>query len=128
VRDPAEFHAAYAAMAKQRAGAVILIRGSFTDYHRKQLLDLALRQRLPSVCEPAQWSRDGCLMSYGPDYAHLWRRAASYVDKILKGARPRDLPVEQPKKFELVVNLKTAKALALKMPQSLLAQADEVIQ
>ncbi len=128
VRDPKEFQSAYAAMIKQQANAVILIRGSFTDFHRKQLLELAVKQRLPSMCEPAQWARDGCLMSYGPDYAHLWRRAATYVDKILKGAKPGDLPVEQPTKFELVINLKTAKALGLKIPQSVLIRADEVIQ
>ncbi len=128
VRDPKEFQGAFAEMTKQHANAVILIRGSFTDFHRKQLLELALKQRLPSMCEPAQWARDGCLMSYGPDYAHLWRRAATYVDKILKGAKPGDLPVEQPTKFELVINLKTAKALGLKIPQSILIRADEVIQ
>jgi putative ABC transport system substrate-binding protein len=128
VRDPKEFQRAYAVMTKQQANAVILIRGSFTDFHRKQLLELALKQRLPSMCEPAQWARDGCLMSYGPDYAHLWRRAATYVDKILKGAKPADLPVEQPTKFELVINLKTAKALGLTVPQSVLVRADEVIQ
>jgi putative ABC transport system substrate-binding protein len=128
VRDATEFQAAYAVIAKQKASAVILIRGSFTDYYRKQLIDLALKRRLPSVCEPAQWSRDGCLISYGPDYAHLWRRAATYVDKILKGAKPGNLPVEQPTKFELVVNLKTARVLGLAIPPSLLAQADEVIQ
>ena len=128
VRDPKEFQGAYAVMTKQQANAVILIRGSFTDFHRKQLLELALKQRLPSMCEPAQWARDGCLMSYGPDYTHLWRRAATYVDKILKGAKPADLPVEQPTKFELVINLKTAKALGLTIPQSVLIRADEVIQ
>ncbi len=128
VRDPKEFQGAYAMMSKQKVDAVILIRGSFTDFHRKQLLGLALKQRLPSMCEPAQWARDGCLMSYGPDYAHLWRRAATYVDKILRGTKPAELPVEQPTKFELVINLKTAKALGLKIPQSVLIRADEVIQ
>jgi putative ABC transport system substrate-binding protein len=128
VRDPKDLQGAYAVMMKQKANAVIFIRGSFTDYHRKQLLELALKQRLPSMCEPAQWARDGCFISYGPDYAHLWRRAATYVDKVLKGAKPGDLPVEQPTKFELVVNLTTAKALGLKIPESIRIRADEVIQ
>jgi putative tryptophan/tyrosine transport system substrate-binding protein len=128
VRDPDDFQGAFAAMAKQQAGAVILIRGSFTEFHDKALLALALKHRLPSICEPAQWADDGCLMSYGPDYAYLWRRAATFVDKILKGARPGDLPVEQPTRFGLVLNMKTANALGLTIPQSLLLRADRVIQ
>ena len=128
VLDPKGFQAAYDALTKQQASAVILIRGSFTDHYRKQLLELAAKRHLPSVCEPAQWAHDGCLMSYGPDYAHLWRRAANYVDKILKGAKPGELPIEQPTKFQLVINHKTARALGLTIPQSLLARADEVIR
>jgi putative ABC transport system substrate-binding protein len=128
VQQPNEFQGAYTAMTKQQANAVILIRGSFTDFHRTQLIGLALKHRLPSICEPAQWVHDGCLMSYGPDYAHLWRRTAVYVDKILKGAKPADLPVEQPTKFELVVNLRIARALGLTLPQSILLRADEVIR
>ena len=80
------------------------------------------------MCEPADWTRDGCLMSYGPDLTALWRRAATYVDKILKGAKPADLPVEQPTTFKLAINLKTALALGLSIPPSILFQADEVIR
>lgn len=76
VRDPNDFQGAHAVMTKHQANAVVLIRGSFTEFHRTALVGLALKHRLPSICEPAQWARDGCLMSYGPDYAHLWRRAA----------------------------------------------------
>jgi putative ABC transport system substrate-binding protein len=128
VRDPNEFPNAYIAMTKQQTNAVILIRGGFTEFHRKALLGLALKHRLPSICEPAQWAREGCLMSYGPDYDELWRRAATYVDKILNGALPGNLPVEQPNRFELVINMKTAKAIGLTVPQSILVRADQVIE
>lgn len=128
VRDPQEFPRAYAVMTQQHAQAVIMILGAFTGFHRKQLLELAVQHRLPSMCEPVEWTRDGCLMSYGPDLTVLWRRAATYVDKILKGAKPADLPVEQPTKFTLVINLKIAQALGLTIPPTLLFQADEVIQ
>jgi putative ABC transport system substrate-binding protein len=128
VRDPQEFQRAYAAMAQQHAQAVIMILSAFTGFHRRQLLELAVQHQLPSMCEPAEWTRDGCLISYGPDYVDLWRRAATYVDKILKGAKPADLPVEQPTKFTLTINLKTAQALGLTIPATLLFQADEVIR
>jgi putative ABC transport system substrate-binding protein len=128
VRDPQEFQNAYAAMVQQHAHAVIMILSAFTGFHRRQLLELAAQHQLPSMCEPAEWTRDGCLISYGPDYVDLWRRAATYVDKILKGAKPADLPVEQPTKFELVINLKTAQVLGLTIPPTLLFQATEVIR
>ena len=95
---------------------------------RQRLGALALRYRLPSMCEEIAFVRDGCLLSYGPDFGAMWRRSAVYVDKILKGAKPADLPVEQPTKFELFVNMNTAKALRLTVPQSILARADEVIE
>ena len=96
--------------------------------NRKRIVDFALQSRLPSVYEWREAVEDGGLMSYGINNADLSRRAATYVDKILKGAKPADLPVEQPRKFELVLNLKTAKALGITMPPSLLLLADEVIQ
>jgi len=92
------------------------------------LAELALKHRLPMMCSQAQSVRAGCLMGYGVSGVDLFRRAAIFVDKILKGAKPADLPVEQPTKFELVINLKTAKTLGLTIPPSLLARADEVIE
>jgi ABC-type uncharacterized transport system substrate-binding protein len=128
VRDPKEFESAYAVMTKQQAKAVILIRGAFTGVHHKRLVELALKHRLPSMCEPAEWARNGCLMSYGPEEFYGWRLAATYVDKILKGRKPADLPVERPKKFELVINAKTAKQIGVTIPQSMLYRADKVIK
>jgi putative tryptophan/tyrosine transport system substrate-binding protein len=93
-----------------------------------ELLGLALNHRLPSMCEPPGWASDGCLVSYGPDELYSWRRAAVFVDKILKGAKPADLPIEQPTKFELVINLKTAKQIGLTIPPNVLARADRVIK
>ena len=98
----------------------------FTE--RRRLVDLAAKNRLPAVYERRDFVDAGGLMAYGPNFADLFRRAATYVDKILKGAKPADLPVEQPTKFELVINLKTAKALGLTIPQSVLGRADEVTQ
>jgi putative ABC transport system substrate-binding protein len=126
-RNRNEFADAYAMMIKLQANAVILIQGSGTLFHRKELSGLAVKHRLPSMCETSVWTEDGCLMNYGPDLLYLWRRAASYVDKILKGAKPADLPVEQPTKFELVINLKTAKEIGLTIPPNVLARADRVI-
>jgi putative ABC transport system substrate-binding protein len=128
VKVPDEFDAAYRAIAKQQLNAVIIIQGSFTLFHRRQLVELAVKNRLPSVCESARFADEGCLLSYGADVLYLYRRAAVFVDKILKGAKPADLPVEQPTKFELVINLKTAKQIGLTIPPNVLARADKVIK
>lgn len=128
VRGPEEFQEAFAAMKRENANALVIIFGSFTSFHRRQLAELAAKNRLPSMCEVADFAYDGCLMSYGPDVLYFWTRAATFVDKILKGSRPADLPVEGPKKFELVINLKTAKQLGLTIPPNVLARADKVIR
>jgi len=128
VKDPSQFQTAYAAMITERAEGLIIFHGSFTLSHRKSLLELATRNRLPTMGGEASWSEDGGLISYGYDRLHQWRRAATFVDKILKGAKPADLPVEQPIKFELVINLRTAKALGVTLPAHLLTEADRVIR
>jgi putative ABC transport system substrate-binding protein len=128
VPDPNIFQNAYTAMVSQRADALIIIQGTFTSFHQKELIALAMRNRLPSMCDSPGWTESGCLMSYGPNRREMWRRASTYVDKILKGAKPADLPVEQPTKFEFVINLKTAKALNLTIAQSVLYRADRVIK
>ena len=128
VREPTDFETAYATIIKQQANAVILIQGSFTLFHRRKLAELALKNRLPSLCESARFGDEGCLISYGTDVLYFYRRAAVFVDKILKGAKPADLPVEQPTKFELVINLKTAKQIGLTIPPNVLARADRVIR
>ena len=115
-------------MKKDNANALVIIQGSFTNTHRTQLVELSIEHRLPTMCEEAGWTEDGCLLSYGPDLLRNWRRAAVFVDKILKGAKPADLPVEQPRKFEFVINLKTAKQIGLTIPQSVLYRADKVIR
>jgi putative tryptophan/tyrosine transport system substrate-binding protein len=126
VRRPPEIDAAFAAMTKQRAGAVI-VQGVLT-VSPWQAAGMAVRHRLPSLSVTKQFAESGGLMSYAASYTDTYRRAASYVDRILKGAKPADLPVEQPTKFELVINLKTAKALGLTIPPSLLQRADQVVE
>jgi putative tryptophan/tyrosine transport system substrate-binding protein len=128
VSDPNEIQTAYKAMVKERADAVIILQGSFSSFHRRQLVELATKNRLPSMCEESLFVNDGCLMSYGPDLSHLYRRAAVFVDKILKGAKPADLPVEQPMKFEFIINLKAAKQIGLTIPPNVLVRADRVIK
>jgi len=127
-RIPSEFPAAFAAATKRQAGAVLLYGGSVYFAHQAQLVELAAASRLPAIYGVKEFVVAGGLMAYGVDLRDSARRAAAYVDKILKGAKPGDLPIEQPTKFDLVINLKTAKALGLTMPQSLLLRADEVIQ
>jgi putative ABC transport system substrate-binding protein len=122
-----EFQTAFASFKTAGAQAVIQLASPFLNAHRKRLSDLAASHRLPMTCEQRQFVADGCLMSYGPSFEDMVRRSAGYVDKILKGAKPADLPVEQPTKFELVINLKTAKVLGLTIPQTILLRADQVI-
>jgi putative ABC transport system substrate-binding protein len=128
VRSPAEIEAAFAAAARGRAGALITVASPMLFSHRKRLAELAVKHRLPTAVGSREYVEAGGLVGYGADYPDLFRRAAVYVDKILKGAKPGDLPIWQPTKFELVINVKTAKALGLTIPQSLLGRADEVIQ
>jgi len=117
---------AFTTMKNRRTGGLIVALS--LQHHWRQIVDLALKKRLPTVSGPREFVEVGGLMAYGPNYSDLFRRAAMYVDKILKGAKPADLPVEQPTKFELVINLKTAKALGLAIPASLLLRADQVIE
>ena len=127
-RGPNEFDSAFSAMTKERAGALLVLADPMFFGHRTRLADLAAKSRLPSVFLLREHADAGGLMAYGPSTRDNFRRAATYVDKILKGAKPGDLPIEQPTKFELVINLKTAKALGLTIPRSVLGRADEVIR
>jgi ABC-type uncharacterized transport system substrate-binding protein len=127
-RNVNEFDGAFAAMARAHLGGLIVVPDPLTLRHRDQIVRLAAQTRLPATYGFLEFARAGGFIAYGPSVADQARRAAAYVDKILKGAKPGDLPVEQPTKFELVINLKTAKALGLTIPPSLLARADEVIQ
>ena len=127
-RGPADFDRAFSEMTRARAGALTVLGGSMFFSQRRRLVDLAATNRLPAVYPARESVEAGGLMAYGPSVPDLFRRAATYVDKILKGAKPGDLPVEQPTKFELVINLKTAKALGLTIPPSLLQRADQVIE
>jgi len=128
VRGPGDFEGAFVAMSRKRAHALFGAAGVLTTGHRKALVDLAAKSRIPAMWGERQFVEAGGLMSYAVNFYDQVRRAATYVDKILKGAKPADLPVEQPTKFELVINLKSAKALGLTIPQSLLLRTDEVIQ
>jgi putative ABC transport system substrate-binding protein len=127
-RGPADFDRAFSDMTRARAGALTVLASNMFNSERRRLVDLAAKNRLPALYSAREIVDAGGLMSYGANLAELNRRAATYVDKILKGAKPADLPVEQPTKFELIINLKTAKALGLTIPQSVLGRADEVIQ
>ena len=128
VLEPDQFQRAYTAMTKERAQALIIFLGSFTAFHRKDLLELAAKIRIPTMCGNPEWSEAGGLISYGHDRRDQFRRAATYVDKILKGTKPADLPVQQPTKFEIVINLKTAKQIGLTIPPKVLVRADRVIK
>ena len=122
------YEAAFKEAIKAGNTAVWITLNPLANSNQKLLAELAIKNRLPSICAREDYAENGCLMAYGPGYSTEGRDGAHYVDKILKGTKPADLPVQQPTKFELVVNLKTAKALALTIPQSVLLRADEVIQ
>ena len=128
VREDSHFDQAFDTIAKERPDAFIVLADRVFLHNRAQIVDFAARNRLPAVYPYRELVEAGGLVSFGPNYADMHRRAATYVDKILKGAKPGDLPVEQPTKFELIINLKSAKALGITVPQSLLLRADEVIQ
>ena len=128
VRNPEEFDGAFGAMTKERAGALLVLPAPMHLSHLIWIAELAAKHRLPAMYGLVDYADAGGLMAYAVDVRHNWRRAATYVDKILKGAKPADLPVEQPTRMEFVINLKTAKALGLTIPQSVLIRADRVIQ
>jgi putative ABC transport system substrate-binding protein len=127
-RNAVEIERAFAAIAKEGTRALVLLSDPLFITHRKQIADLALKYRLPAATGVKEYAEAGLLMSYGVSFTDLYRRSATYVDKILKGAKPADLPVERPTKFELVINLKTANKIGLTIPQSVLFRADRVIK
>ncbi len=128
LRDPKEFDSAFSAMSREGVGALNVLSDALFQAERRRIADLAAMHRLPAIHFVKEYAAAGGLMAYGASLPDQFRRAASYVDKILKGAKPADLPVEQPTKFELVINLKTAKALSLTISPSVLLRADEVIE
>jgi putative tryptophan/tyrosine transport system substrate-binding protein len=127
-RGPADFDRAFSEMTRARAGALTVFANAMFTIERRRLVDLAAKNRLPALYAFREYVDAGGLMTYGTNLTELWGRAPTYVDKILKGAKPADLPVEQPTKFESVINMKTAKALGLTIPQSVLLRADQVIE
>src|SRR6266542_4429418 len=128
IAGPKDIEAAFRAASKGRADAVLVMSSGVLNAHRKRLAELAVKSRLPAIYFRSEFVEVGGLMSYGASFTDMDRRAATYVDKILKGAKPADLPVEQPKKFEFIVNLKTAKQIGLTIPPNVLARADKVIR
>ncbi len=128
VLDPKDIEAAFRAASKGRAEAVLVLQSPFFNSQRKQLVDLAIKSRLPATYPQTEYTEAGGLMYYGANTPDLFRRAATYVDKILKGTKPADIPVEQPRKFELIINLKAAKQIGLTIPPNVLVRADRVIK
>jgi putative ABC transport system substrate-binding protein len=127
-RGPNEFDGAFAAMSNERAGALLVLQDSVFQRHRARVAGLAAKNRLPAMYGVSEYVKAGGLISYGPNLPDVFRHSATFVDKILRGANPADLPVQQPTKFELTINLKAAKALGLTIPPAVLARADEIIQ
>ena len=128
LRGPDDFEHAFSAIKKEHASALSALRNAVNNNYRSRIVDFAAKSRLPAIYPEREFVEIGGLISYGPNFADLFRRAATYVDKILKGAKPADLPVEQPTKFELVINLQTAKQTGLMIPPNVLARADKVIR
>ncbi len=128
VRGSNDFQGAFRAATTKGAGALLALTDTLTITHQSQIADLAAKSRLPTIHEQREFAEAGGLMAYGPNHSDLSRRSASYVDKILKGAKPSDLPVEQPMRFELVINLRTAKKIGLTIPPEVLVRADKVIK
>ncbi|MDX1485716.1 MAG: ABC transporter substrate-binding protein [Alphaproteobacteria bacterium] len=128
VREKSDLEGAFAAMAEARTGALIVIVSRLTSVHRKEIIRLAANSKIPMMCFRPSMARQGCFMSYGADRSALYRHAATFVHKILQGAKPGDLPIQQATKFNFTINLKRAKALGITVPQSLLLRADEVIE
>jgi putative ABC transport system substrate-binding protein len=128
VHSDAEIESAINALGRDPGGGLVVMPDGFTQEHRESIISGAARNGVPAVYWASEFVRAGGLLSYGVDQVDIWRRATPYVDRILRGAKPAELPVQFPVKFEMVVNLKTAKALGLTVPQSILLRADEVIQ
>jgi putative ABC transport system substrate-binding protein len=128
LRQADDIDKAFTEMSKAHVDTVLVVSSPLVTLHSKQIAELALKHRLPGMYPTRQFAEEGGTVAYGPLIGDLYRRAATYVDKILKGAKPADLPVEQPTKFELVINLKTAKQIGLTIPQSVLYRADKVIR
>ncbi len=128
IKDPSQIPGAFTSMIKERAEAIIITNNSFNFANRRSIFDLAGENRLPTMCGRAAFVEHGCLMSYAGNRLDAWRRAAYFVDKILKGAKPADLPVQQPTKFELVINLKSAKQIGLAISPNVLTRADKIIK
>jgi putative tryptophan/tyrosine transport system substrate-binding protein len=128
IRNATDVESAFSAMSRERAEGFITLPHAVVTFHRRRILELAEKGRLPSTHSDKLWVEAGGLMSYGPDSIDIYRRAARYVDKILKGTKPADIPVEQPMKFEFVINLRTAKQLGLTIPPNVLARSDKVIK
>ena len=128
VHNEAEVEAVITSVAREFGGGLVLMADAFNTVHYPSIILLAARNKIPALSWSSNFVRDGGLISYGPDFRDLYRRAAPYVDRILRGTKPADLPVQLPVKFEMAVNLKTAKMLGLTVPQSILLRADEVIE
>jgi putative tryptophan/tyrosine transport system substrate-binding protein len=128
MRSPSDLNGAFSTMISKRVGALLVVVSPLTYLLKESIAESAIKHRLPTMSNADQYAEAGLLMSYGPKLEDLYRRAATYVDKILRGALPADLPVEQPSRFELTINLKTAKALGLTIPSSMLGRAAHVIE